>query len=171
MPGSICQLSYILIDYGEVSGKNYYFKVGYIEPGAQRVHGLSVDDLEKLSGGKKFYNRVDEIYIDFSTADLLVAHNFSFDKKFMEAEFNRCGKSFTYKRYFDTMINFAPVCKIQRYGNGYKYPNLREMTEYFEVINEDIETKVKELFGGNMGRFHDARYDVAATYLCYIKGV
>ena len=51
-PGNICQLSYIIVDGDNMESNNYFFKVDYVEPGAQRVHGLSVDKLFKLSNNK-----------------------------------------------------------------------------------------------------------------------
>jgi hypothetical protein len=68
-PGQICQLSYIVAQDKKIEGKNFFFKVDYIEPAAQRVHGYSVIDLQKLSGGKDFRYYHPEIAGDFSRAD------------------------------------------------------------------------------------------------------
>ena len=51
-PGQICQLSYLCVDDGQVTGKNYFFSVDEMSEGSQEVHGLSMDMLEELSGGR-----------------------------------------------------------------------------------------------------------------------
>ena len=51
-PGRIIQLAYILDDGENAVGKNFYFAVDYIEPSATAVHGITVEKLRVLSGGK-----------------------------------------------------------------------------------------------------------------------
>ncbi len=166
-PGQICQLSYIVAQDKKIEGKNYFFKVDYIEPGAQRVHGFSVNDLLKLSGGKEFRHYYPEIAGDFNRAKRLVAHNYAFDRRFMAAEFARCSSQFTCTDYFCTMRHFTSVCRLP----GSKFPKLAELVEFLGIPEIMIKQTAERLFGSKGLRAHDARYDVTATYLCYQKGL
>lgn len=166
-PGQICQLSYIVARDKKIEGKNYFFTVDYIEPGARRVHGFSVDDLRKLSGGKDFRYYHPEIAADFSSAERLVAHNYAFDYRFMAAEFARCSSQFTCADHFCTMRRFTSICRLP----GLKYPRLGELVEFMGITERMIKQTAEELFGSKDLRAHDARYDVTATYLCYQKGL
>lgn len=166
-PGQICQLSYIVAQDKKIEGKNYFFQVDYIEPGAQRVHGFSVNDLRKLSGGRDFRYYHPEIAADFNSADRLVAHNYAFDYRFMAAEFERCNSHFTCSSYFCTMRHFTSICRLP----GYKYPKLSELVEFLGIPERVIRQTTEELFGSQGLSAHDARYDVTATYLCYQKGL
>jgi DNA polymerase-3 subunit epsilon len=168
-PGGIIQLSYIMQDNKGVIGKNFFFFNSYISPQSTEVHGITVEKLYALSKGKTFYDYIDEIERDFESADLLIAHNFPFDFKFMVAEFERCYTSFRYKESFDTMRRFNGLTKIPKAcGKGYKYPKLCEMAEFFEVYDYDASTFAIKTFGGT-GISHDARFDIAQTFLCVEK--
>ena len=90
-PGQICQLTYILQDKNGVKAKNFFFSVDYVEFSAQMVHGFSKEKLFVLSNGKTFSDHFEEIKSDFESADLVVAHNVSFDFSFMRKEFERMG--------------------------------------------------------------------------------
>lgn len=57
---------------------------------AYAVHGLSRDDLVRLSGGKVFAD-VAQGMIDFIGDAPVIAHNASFDINFLGAELARCG--------------------------------------------------------------------------------
>ena len=72
-PGRIIQLSYIMTDGETTIAKNFFFGVSFIEPSATKVHGFTVEKIQKLSGGKTFSCDIDEIYDDFLSADLIVA--------------------------------------------------------------------------------------------------
>lgn len=166
-PGSICQLSYLIINGNDISSDNYYFKVDYIEPGAQNIHGLNTDNLIQLSNGRIFKDSFHKIEEDFSKADLLISHNFNFDLKFMKAEFHKCNSCFRYNKSLCTMRYFTSICKIPRYnGPGYKWPNLDELVRFFGIKNEDIIKNTNKLFVTENIDYHDARFDVVATYLC-----
>lgn len=175
-PGYICQLSYI-IDDGDgapAAGKNLFFSVGYVEPGASRIHGFTVDALAELSGGRKFADRSDEVLGDFMSASVLVAHNFDFDRGFLAAEFRRAGKELRLAgEPLCTMRHFTPICKLPpssagAHRNPYKYPSLAELVRFLGIAEADIAGLAAAAFslGGGM-KAHDARFDSAATYLCY----
>lgn len=165
-PGGIIQLSYIIESEEGIVGKNFYFYNSYISPASTAVHGITVEKLYRLSGGKTFYDYADEIESDFEKADLLVAHNFPFDFNFMTAEFANCYKTFRFKEKLDTMRYFTPLVKIPKAnGKGYKYPKLCELAEFFDIFPYDATRFAVKLFKDS-GASHDARFDIAETYLC-----
>lgn len=168
-PGDICQIAYIVIDNG-IKARNYYFEVDHINPSAEKVHGLSVEKLHELSGGKRFKDHIDEIEKDFANADIVAGHNVSFDIKFLREEFRRCNKNFTYDREFCTMKHFTNICKIKKNDGKYKYPKLEELINFFEISDKEIVDKTVSLFASLENDYHDARFDTVATYLCLLRG-
>ncbi|MDR0620303.1 MAG: 3'-5' exonuclease [Deltaproteobacteria bacterium] len=173
-PGSICQLSYILHDdrIGLLGGRNYYFTVDYVEPGAQKIHGLSVTKLNQLSGGQTFHAHASDIAADFNSCQLLVAHNVSFDSRFIKAEFKRARVTLRTSESFCTMKELADVCQLSYSGFGNKWPKLGELARRLSISDGEIKALASKAFGIK-GAFsaHDARFDSAATYLCYLSAV
>ena len=170
-PGRIIQLSYIMTDGETTIAKNFFFGVSYIEPSATRVHGFTVEKIQELSGGKTFSCDIDEIYDDFLSADLIIAHNVKFDIGFLIAEFNYQDRIFRYNESFDTMKAFTPIMKMERSNHkGYKYPKLGEMCEFLDIYPYDITRKSIELFNAADVSGHDARYDTTALYLSFFEG-
>ena len=167
-PGDICQIAYIVIDNG-IKVRNYYFEVDYINPSAQRVHGLSVEALKGLSGGKRFSDYIDEIERDFCNADIIAGHNVSFDIKFLKEEFNRCDRVLTYKKEFCTMKHFTNICKIKKNDGKFKYPRLEELINFLNINEKDIMGKTASLYNSLENDYHDARFDAVATYMCILK--
>ena len=123
-PGRILQLSYVLDYKDKVIGKNFFFYVDYVPEEAVKVHGFTVEKLAVLSGGKTFSDYSEEIYKDFITADLIIAHNVKFDLSFLQAEFCYLDEIFKYNASLDTMKYFTPVTCLPRRSGGYKYPKL-----------------------------------------------
>ncbi len=170
-PGQICQLSYIMQDANGTIAKNFFFSVDYVEPGAQSVHGFSVELLERLSSGKEFSCHVNEIEKDFLSADVVIAHNVSFDFMFLKQEFARCDKDFDIRQSFCSMKSMTPVCKLPKTrGAGFKYPKLNELTRFLGVTDEEIQGNTVNLYGSHVG-FHDARFDTVALYTALNKGM
>ncbi|HBF86951.1 MAG TPA: 3'-5' exonuclease [Clostridiales bacterium] len=170
-PGRIIQLSYIMAESGGIRAKNFFFAVEYIEPSAAAVNGFTVEKLAELSRGRTFSCDIDEIYDDFSSADLIVAHNAGFDEKFLIAEFLYQDRRFRYKEDFDTMKYFTPIMKLERTSHrGYKYPKLSEVCEFLDVYPYDVTRASGKIFGDAAVAAHDARYDATALYLCFEEG-
>ncbi len=168
-PGQICQLSYIMQKTDSVIAKNFFFSVDFVEPSALSVHGFSVQKLKELSLGKEFYNHFEEISCDFEKADLICAHNTSFDFSFMRKEYERLGQTFYIKNEFCSMKKSTPICKLLRKtGVGYKYPKLSELCSFLAITDLDINKNAKALFG-NEASYHDARFDTSALYLAVNK--
>ena len=168
-PGQICQLSYIMQTKKGFSSKNFFFTVDFVEFSAQLVHGFSVQKLKELSNGKRFADFFDEIKKDFESADLIVAHNTSFDFSFMRKEYERLNEVFYIKNEFCSMKKSTPICKLLRKsGVGYKYPKLSELCEFLSINNAEILSFSSKAFNSESG-FHDARFDTSAVYLAVNK--
>lgn len=171
VPGQICQLSYLMVENGSITGKNMFFAVDEMSAGAQAVHGMSIEDLDELSGGERFADRAQEIFEDFCSADRLVGHNVSADDKYIRVEFERLGMKLPKIKTFCTMNYFTCVVNLKRRINtGHpKPPRLEELVGFYQLTTEQVAEKAAQWFGGG-GAAHDARYDAAATYLCLEAG-
>lgn len=174
-PGQIGQLSMIIeSDSGEISAKNYFFEIDYIEEGAEKVCGRGIDFYKEYSNGKRFKDYKSEI-LDTLTNSLLIAHNLKFDENFISTEFWREDIVFKPAQRFCTMEYFRDVCKLPVVGrnwSGHKYknPKLLELVEYFNIDTEKVSAYSKLLFGNedstNKG-FHDARYDTTSMFVAF----
>lgn len=169
-PGQICQLSYLMVERGAVTGKNLFFAVDEMSEGAQEVHGFSMEDLEQLSGGERFEDRADEVFEDFKSAGMLVGHNVSADDRYLRVELERLGMKLPKIRTFCTMNYFTSDTALARKVNigRPKPPKLGELCAHFGITDELIAEKSGEWFAGG-GQAHDARFDTAATYLCLVE--
>lgn len=162
-PGNICQLSYIVAQGDRVEGKNFFFKVDYVPESASRIHGFTAEILEELSGGRTFKDQHREIFKDFESADVVIGHNVSFDKKFINKEFERSGKDIGEMDSFCTMWHYNKIIG--------KRPKLTALGEYLDISSKELNYAREELFGEKRSQAHDARYDTALTYLCWRKGI
>jgi len=168
-PGQICQLSYIMQTKDNITAKNFFFSVDFVEPSALAVHGFSVQKLKELSLGKEFKHHFDEILLDFEKADLICAHNTSFDFSFMRKEYQRLNQTFYIKNEFCSMKKATPICKLSRKtGAGYKYPKLSELCSFLAISDSEI-SKISDQLFGEKSSFHDARFDTSALYLAVNK--
>lgn len=156
--GQICQLAYLICDGESVVAKNFFFKVDYVEPSSSVITGLTVEVLDELSQGKVFGDYADVIHDDFAEADFIVAHNFMFDKKFMDAEFERLGMTFDYNNWVCSMRTTTNYLKIPGRRTLYKMPSLLELANFFGVEDDEVIKIAKRLFNSN-SLAHDARFD------------
>ena len=173
-PGSICQLSYILVDTStkpqKTIGKNIFFTVDEMEPEAERIHGFSLEKLYELSEGMYFEDLYADFINDFLEADFIIGHNVQFDIKFLKHELLGLGEFFEPNNVFCTMKYYKDICKILRPTGDYKNPKLEEVINFLGITKDQISSKADELFQGS-GDYHDARFDTAATYLLIIEGL
>lgn len=173
-PGSICQLSYIIVDSSKkpqyTEGKNYFFTVDYVEPSAEEIHGFSVEKLYELSKGLYFEDLVEEFYEDFTSADFIIGHNVFFDIKFLTHELLGMGEDWQPQNTFCTMNYYRNICKLLKPNGDYKNPKLEEAVRFLNISKEKITKTADSLFQGS-GNYHDARFDTAATYLVVIEGI
>lgn len=173
-PGHICQLSYIIVDASkkpqQTFGKNFFFTVDEMDPGAEQVHGFSLEKLYELSKGAYFEDVVWDFINDFVDADFVIGHNVNFDIKFLRHELEGLGEVYSPKNTFCTMNYYKDICRILKPNGDTKNPKLEELINFLNITKDQISKKADELFDGS-GNYHDARFDTAATYLTVIEGL
>ena len=167
----VCQLSYLIVSGRKVTGKNMYFTLDYMNYHAQKVHGLSVHKLRRLSNGERFPDRADEIYRDFSNAEVWIGHDVQCDVRYLTGEFRRIGVKIKPLSTFCTLKRYTEEVGIPLKQNPEKLkpPRLEELMQHFGVTPEVVTNKCAKWFGGG-DHAHDARYDTVATYLCMLVG-
>lgn len=165
IPGSICELSYIIADTDkkQLYGKNFFFTVEKVSEGAFKTHGLSVEKLKELSGGKIFKDFAKEIFRDFSAADYLIGHNVNFDIRYINTEFDRIGQVLPDTKTFDSMKFYTNICNIIKNGRV-KWPKLEEVVNFLGIETSQIESFCNKIFKGCVS-YHDSRFDISGTYL------
>lgn len=167
----ICQLAYLMIDGENVRGKNMYFTVDDMNEAAFQIHGLSREKLDALSGGARFADRAAEIMNDFAQAELLVGHNVSADRRYLNEELKRLNLPAPNAPSFCTMNRFTQITRLRRIGNrSFKPPRLEELTEHYGLSSGCIAERAGQWFGDSMAA-HDARWDAAAAWLCVLEAV
>ena len=168
----IAQLSYIKTDddLNVIVAKNFFFSVDEMNPFAQRLHGLSIEYLRRASDGEVFKDRFEEINKDLADS-VLVCHNTRSDYDLLAAEYTRLGQEYSPKGHFCTMAFFKPLCEIHDRNGKIKPPSLRELIEFHEFSNDEIEAAATKLFQCLHVQPHDSRFDAAAIYLICQKAV
>tara|TARA_B100000902_G_scaffold397056_1_gene459699 strand:+ start:402 stop:1061 length:660 start_codon:yes stop_codon:yes gene_type:complete len=164
----IIQLSFIMYDTNElniVSCKDHIIKLDpsvEISQESINIHGITRSQC--MRKGIPLQDALHEFNEALQSADWVVGHNISFDKRMIMAESNRIkirqyftkGNGTGIKEYC-TMKNAVDLCKIEVVGrNGdtyYKYPKLAELHQY--------------LFGNFPNGTHDSMGDVLICLRCY----
>ena len=152
------QIAWLLFDNSgnEIDGNCHIIKPnGFTIPAAvARIHRITneralKEGIDLLPVLKSFSEFIDQ-------ADVLVAHNMSFDEKIVGAEFirNKMPNSVSGKKKLCTMLSSTDYCQLPGpYGN--KWPKLSELHT--------------ELFGYDFEEAHDALADIRATAKCFWK--
>lgn len=86
----IVEIGCVELKHRRATGSNFHRYVNpdrEMEPGAQAVHGIS---LESLQGKPRFHELAQELWDYLAGAELLI-HNASFDMAYLEMEFARAG--------------------------------------------------------------------------------
>lgn len=156
-PGYIAQLSCIRLDGGKATGFNAWFKVKSIEDGAAKANGLSIPLLDELSGGKEFYDRLDDIIALYDGVTDFYGYNTRFDRTFIETEFKRCSLPPPNLAFQDVMLTAKAQMGVKK---NFK---LVHALEHFGLTDK-VEPFARQLFGA-CESLHDARYDATATFL------
>lgn len=170
-PGQICQLTYTITENDKVTvAKNFFLACDYIDPGAEKVHGFSVDKLKALSNGKTFKDIAAEVVDDLKDG-IFIAHNVKFDIDFVKTEIERAGYAFEIADKFCTMKYFEDIIKLKGKYGKHKWPKLEETMQF---LNIDTESKgfndgLQRLYGDDGISFHDARFDVCGLVMVYYK--
>ena len=163
-PGQICQLAYLTIDGARATGRNLYFSVDAMTPRAFGIHGLSLEALAALSGGRRFEDEAASLLAEFAAADCLVGHSVAVDARFLRAEFQRCGLELGEVPTFCTRDFFVRMRRAKdraRVG----WPSLQRLCGWYGVTPDEVVSRCSEWFAGGDSA-HDARFDAAATWLC-----
>jgi DNA polymerase-3 subunit epsilon len=110
-----------------------------IEPGAQNVHGISVEDCQKYGVSRDIAM---QLFANAClNAHILVAHNLAFDRAVMETALYRNGGGD--QQHTDGMSQLQQICTMQsstevlklpgKYGKKSKWPSLQESYSHFSV--------------------------------------
>lgn len=172
IPGQICQIASLIVDDGQVRGKNCFFSVDQMSQGAFEVHGLSMEDLSELSQGEYFEDRAQELLLDFNSADLVVGHNVAADERYLRVEMERCGLKLKRLNTFCTMNYTTGIINMVRkvVTGRPKPPKLEELYNYYGIADEEICRQSALWFQGGSDK-HDARFDTVATYLSLLAAI
>lgn len=172
-PGSICQLTYtITLDDKVEVAKNFFLSCDYIDPGAEKVHGFSVEKLKILSGGKTFKDIAAEVAEDLKDG-VFIAHNVKFDINFVKTEIERAGYAFEIADKFCTMKYFTDIINLKGKYGKHKWPKLEETMQFLSIDAEGkgFNDGLQKLYGDDGISFHDARFDVAGLITVYYKAM
>lgn len=154
------QLAWVLIDDEQKLVRGFSFNIqpdGWdVEPGAEAVHGLSVEILKQ--SGHSAPKIIQKFFDDYDTAETLVAHNINFDYNILGAEAIRYGirAKTRIANKVCTMEKSTDLLKLPGgYRGSYKWPKLIELHQY--------------LFGEGFDGAHDALVDVNACARCFFE--
>lgn len=145
-------------DLVKVDEKTHFFDwpadESCISSRAIEVNGLTKERLAELGTSDKVA-ALQEFASVITDADLLVAHNGNFDKKFVLAEARREGVDIDMSMtMWDTMHRMTDFCAIPGYYGDYKWPKLIELSEALGVQTNDID-------------WHQSAADVEVTVRCF----
>lgn len=101
--------------------------------------------------GRRRNSKLYRLARDIKKADLIVAHNVSFEARFLETY----GIDLYGKNLFCTMEESTPKCQIWHHYWGWKWPKLSEAVEILLGKNPDPD------------KLHDASYDIELTAQVY----
>ena len=172
-PGQICQLTYTITEDDKVTlKKNFFLACDYIDPGAEKVHGFSVEKLKILSGGQTFKDIAAEVADDLKDC-IFVAHNAPFDLLFVKTEVEKAGYAFEIADNFCTMRYFTEIIKLKGKYGKFKWPKLVETMNFLGIDSESegFNKSLKQLYGDDGIAFHDARFDVCGLIMVYYKAM
>lgn len=138
----------LLSEYSEIIKPNGF----EIPADAARVHGIT--NKIALQEGSDLIGVLNDFHNSLVKADIIVAHNVSFDEKIMSAEFlrNQIEDIIPNKEKICTMKSTTNFCKISGGSYGYKWPKLIEL--YKKLFDDDFNQ-------------HNALDDVKSTAKCF----
>ena len=163
----IVQLSYILFDTTSkkiVIDQDFIIRVPdevEISKESSNVHGITKEISNR--DGISIFHALDSFNISLTKADIIIAHNISFDTNMIAIESLRNNmdvrRQFTRKINYCTMKRTVELCKItavNKYNKEYyKYPTLTQLHEF--------------LFNETPLGTHNSMADVFICLRCYFK--
>jgi DNA polymerase III subunit epsilon len=116
----------------------------YMQPGAQKVNGLSQEFL--MARGRPVIEALDLYESAVREGYVFAAYNSQFDTKVMRAEFRRAGKEDLFEKVKNVCVmrKNVGVCKIP-YANGkpgYKFPKLAEAMAHWKLEQRGAHTSL-----------------------------
>jgi DNA polymerase III subunit epsilon len=126
-----------------------------INPDATGIHGIT----NEMLAGKPIFADIAAAFVDFVADGTLIAHNASFDRSFLNAEFNRLGLTvFPDERYIDTLAlarrrhplgpnSLDALCKRYGIDNSHR-------TKHGALLDAELLAEVYiEMSGGRQAAF------------------
>ena len=166
----IVQLSCLFINLDkldEMYVDNYIIKTSVqIPKETSDIHGIT-NEISKEKGINIRDALLRFVYF-LEEADVIVAHNLSFDRKIIEKEFERMDypNCFNIKEHniYDTMKEGKELCNLVRISKrGFKYVKFPKLTELYDLLFK-VESDCIEYTNA-----HNAIFDVIMTLRCYLK--
>lgn len=158
----IVQLSWILYDMDEHVVLNLQDHIIQCEidipPESTKIHGITNTYAKRK--GIPLCDAMDIFDLDFKKADLLIAHNISFDKQVYMVECIRNKRSHYFENIpeYCTMKETKQFCNIEKttkWGKYVKYPTLSELHEkMFDYVAKGV---------------HNSMVDVLVCLRCYVS--
>lgn len=158
----ILSLSWQVIDlhsWSKLSEGNVYFdwvSDDRVQPIAIKTNGLTKERLAELGtidraeGMKMFKEALTDV-------DLVVAHNASFDKLYVDETVKRESLlSIEWPDFIDTKNSMTTFCSLPKKGGGYKEPKLEELADVLGIEKSDLV-------------LHQSSFDVELTKRCFRK--
>lgn len=126
-----------------------------IDPGAERIHGISIEDAEKY--GVDVRLAMNEFQNSLDNADMLVCHNVEFDSRVFDRTFSATFDQDAKVRDKPSYCTMKETTKLvgAQGPRGLKWPKLIELHEF--------------LFDKGFDGAHDALEDVLATERCLVE--
>lgn len=172
--GFILSLSWQVLDnhLRTIDKQTRYFKNPLPEEEcaeALEVNGLTNEKLHELGSSDK-KKGLEDFAAACRSADMLIAHNYDFDSKFIVCERYRIDNNISGKlpytsvilQYskpvfvYDTMIRMTDFCKLPYSFSEHKWPRLVELAAILDIDTDDIQ-------------WHLSSSDVEVTARCFRK--
>jgi DNA polymerase III epsilon subunit-like protein len=163
----IIQLSYVVYNTEENDIVHCYDEILKVPDGVEiseesiKFHNITREINREIGINRKI--AIQNFNVELQSADIIVGHNISFDKRLIMVECirNNIQQRFNFKGNkkleYCTMKNSVDICKIEKTGaNGnkyFKYPTLSEL--YRKLFNEDPKN------------LHNSFVDVLLCLRCY----
>ena len=124
---------------------------------ATAIHGITTEEARRkgVPIGAMLTKLADDI--NGHEPKLFVGHNVGFDRPIVLNEYTRLKSRPNLSRLptYCTMKSTVELCRIPRYGGGFKWPTLQELH--------------RKLFGGPFALAHDAQADVRTCAKCFFE--
>ena len=157
----VVQMSWIVYDLElkkVIKTKDFIVKVD-VHISNSQIHGIT-DDISQEKG-VDIGGVLGQFVEDIMEVDMLVAHNYGFDTRVIEAELFRLDKTkeiqWLYKKdYYCTMMETIDFCGLEgKFYGSFKYARLQEL--HIKLFNCEFQNA------------HNSLADVNSTLRCYLK--